>query len=300
MNKLFKKLLLGYSNPQKYPAIKIKDAEIKERALLYIGGKATDITDRHSIICEKPFCIAIFFSKGQGAEGQKNIELRIERGGKMVAKLRLTFKNSIDEHQTSIFIYEIENAENYQINSIRQYFLMRYFLREKKLTMKEGEIYAALYSYPREVVTISYQEEGYYNLFPMDFRRYYEQDNLYVFGLRSSNITLEKILKACKLVACNTDAAKLQDIYYLGKHHSSSPPERADLPFELTQSELYKFPIPDFSASYKEVEIINSKTIGSHVLMIGRVVNQVNIRPGSRSIYHIHFFEYVKAYEAAL
>jgi len=295
MNKLLRKLLLGYSNPQKYPANRIKDAEIKERVILYDGGNGTDITANHSIVCEKPFCIAIFFSKRQQTDELQNIEIRVQRGNKMVAKLHLSLKDSIDEQQTSILIYEIEAAKNYQLSNIRQYFLMRYFLREKKLNPKEGKIYAALYSYPREVVIISYEEEGYYNLFPMDFRRYHAEDNLYVFGLRSTNITLAKILQSGKLVACNTDAAKLQDIYYLGKHHSSAPPQKKEMPFEIGESELYKFPIPAFSASYKEVEIVNSKNIGSHVLMIGKVVNTKELRPAEASVYHIHFFEYVKA-----
>ncbi|MBS1687763.1 MAG: flavin reductase family protein [Bacteroidetes bacterium] len=295
MNKLLRKILLGYSNPQKYPAIRVKSNEIKERVLLYSEGKISDITANHSIVCEKPFCIAIFFLDGQQAFNLNKIEIRVERGAKVVAKLKLTLKDQIDAGGTSVFIYEIDEAKTFQLSNVRQYFLMRYFLREKKLTEKEGKIYAALYSYPREVVIISYEEDGYYNMFPMDFRRYYELDNLYVFGLRSTNITLGKILESGKLVACNTDAAKLEDIYYLGRHHSTMPPQKNDMPFELVKSELYAFPVPAFSASYKEVKIINSKKIGSHVLMIGKVVNKKEIRPDECSVYHIHFFEYVKA-----
>lgn len=295
MNKLLRKLLLGYSNPQKYPAIRIKDAEIKERVILYNEEKVTDITESHSIVCEKPFCIAIFFSKEQQTDKLKNIEIRVQRDNKMVAKLHLALKDIIDESQVSIFIYEVEGARNYQLSNIRQYFLMRYFLRERKLTQKEGKIYASLYSYPREVVIISHEEDGYYNMFPMDFRRYYEQGNIYVFGLRTTNITLEKILHSGRLVAISTTTSKLQDIYYLGKHHSSAPPQKNEMPFEIGESELYKFPIPAFSASYKEVEIVNSKKIGSHVLMVGKVVNAKEMRPEEASVYHIHFFEYVKA-----
>lgn len=295
MNRLFRELLLGHSNPQNYPAIRLKDVEVKEHVLLYNDGKVTDITARHSIICERPFCIAIFFPKEQHVEGLNSIEIRVKRENKTVARLQLTLKDKIEDYQTAILIYNIEDVRNYQINNIRQYFLMRHFLRAKKLTRKEGKIYAALYSYPRKVVIISYEEEGYYNLFPMDFRHYYEQDDLYVFGLRSTNITLEKILKAGKLVACNTDAAKLKDIYFLGKHHSSAPPEKSGMPFNLVQSELYKFPVPVFSASYKEVKIMGSRIIGSHVLMIGKVENEKTTRPNETSVYHIHYFEYVKA-----
>lgn len=181
MNKLFRKLLLGYSNPPKYPAIRVSDMEIEERVFLRHDGKKFDITANHSIICEKPFCIAIFLPQEQHEIAITDITLLIERRGKIAAKLQLILKDSLKENETYIFIYEIEEVRNYQINNIRQYFLMRHFLREKKLTQKEGNIYAALYSYPRQVVIISYEEDGYYNLFPMDFRRHYNEDNLYFF-----------------------------------------------------------------------------------------------------------------------
>ncbi|MGN6569184.1 MAG: flavin reductase family protein [Flavipsychrobacter sp.] len=294
MNKLFRKLLLGYSNPRKYPAIRVRNIEIEERVFLHHDGEKFDITANHSVICERPFCIAIFLPKEQHDIALTDIEITVGHKNKIAAELQLTLKDSIKENETYIFIYEIEEVRNYQINNIRQYLLMRHFLREKKLTQKEGNIYAALYSYPREVVIISYEEDGYYNLFPMDFRHYYNQGNLYFFGLRTTNITLEKILRSRKLVVCSTDAAKLQDIYYLGKHHSSAPPEKEDMPFELTKSELYNFPVPGFSTSYKEVEIVNSKAIGSHVLMIGKVVNSKSIKADETPICHIHFFEYLK------
>jgi len=300
MNRILRKIILGYSNPQKYLGVRLKDNEVKERVIITHNGNVTDITANHSIVCEKPFCVAIMLPKErEGEVAADTVEMSILRNNKICTALQLALKDKIWENNTVVFIFEIKEAISYQISQFRQRILMRYFLREKKLTLLEGSIYAALYSYPRKVIIISYEDGNYYNLFPMDFRRYYAADNLYVFGLRVSNITLDKILQSKKLVVCDTDTVALNTIYFLGKHHSSSPPEKADLPFELAQSELYKFPVPAFSASYKEVEIINSKKIGSHMLMIGRAINQVQVRPESDSIYHIHFFEYIKAYKPA-
>jgi len=66
------------------------------------------------------------------------------------------------------------------------------------------------------------------------------------------------------------------------------------MPFGITKSELFGFPVPDFSGSYKEIEIIQHKKMGFHMLMIGRVANFKKIKPVTSSFYHVGFLQFQK------
>ena len=126
----------------------------------------------------------------------------------------------------------------------------------------------------------------------MDLSGYIAESGIFILGLRTTNIALEKILTVKKVVISDTDNADINVIYSLGKHHSTAPPKLDDLPFDTLDSELFKFPVPDFSASYKEIEIIKSQELGSHMLLIGKVLNHKQIRNKSSSLHHIHYFQF--------
>jgi hypothetical protein len=126
----------------------------------------------------------------------------------------------------------------------------------------------------------------------MDIHAYIEEENLYILGLRTTNITLNKILDAKKVVVCDTDAVDIDTVYNLGKHSSNSPTPEGQLPFGVAESEVFNFPVPDFTGSYKEIEIIHHRKMGYHMLMVGRVVNAKKIKQSSSSLYHVGFLQF--------
>ena len=80
-------------------------------------------------------------------------------------------------------------------------------------------------------------------------------------------------------------------IYQLGKHHSGGPPSIESLPFNVVQTEQFDFYIPDWAQSYKEIQIIKTIDLGSHMLLWGEVVNEKEITPPTKNLFHIHFLE---------
>ena len=120
------------------------------------------------------------------------------------------------------------------------------------------------------------------------------EENMYVLGLRTTNATLNKILEAKKVVVCDTDTADLETVYNLGKHSSKAPTPISELPFGVTESQVFGFPVPDFTGSYKEIEIIDHRKMGYHMLMIGKVVNAKQINPNPSSLYHVGFLQFKK------
>ena len=151
-----------------------------------------------------------------------------------------------------------------------------------------------MYSYPRSIIIVSYKDADYCNIFPMDIHGYIQEEEMYLLGLRTTNVTLDKILAAKKVVVCDTNDVDINTVYDLGKHSSKSPAAPDHLPFKTTESELFRFPVPDFVGSYKEIEIITNKKMGYHMLMIGKVLNKKQVKDDPSSLYHIGFLQFQK------
>jgi len=118
---------------------------------------------------------------------------------------------------------------------------------------------------------------------------------LYILGLRTTNLTLGKILSTKRLVISDTNKADIKTIYALGKHGSSAPPPLESLPFTVSKSEIFGFPVPDFSSSYKEVEIIQHRELGYHMLMLGKIVNAKETLSEPLLLYHVHILEFLNS-----
>ena len=191
-------------------------------------------------------------------------------------------------------MYQIEGVRNYQLSPFHRLALFGYFLRSKANTFYSRRVISALYSYPRRIIIVSYRDENYYNIFPMDIQGFIAEENIYLLGLRTTNATLEKILDAKKVVVCDTDTVDLETVYNLGKHSSKAPTPINELPFGVSESQLFGFPVPDFSGSYKELEIIHHRKMGYHMLMMGKVVNAKQIKPNPSSLYHVGFLQFKK------
>jgi flavin reductase (DIM6/NTAB) family NADH-FMN oxidoreductase RutF len=167
-----------------------------------------------------------------------------------------------------------------------------WLIRSKKNTLYSRKVISALYAYPRSIIIVSYRDENYCNIFPMDIHGYIAEEDMYILGLRTTNVALNKILETKKVVICDTDTVDINTVYTLGKHASASPTPISELPFGITGSELFGFPVPDFTGSYKEIEVVQHRKMGYHMLMVGKVVNSKSIKPKTSSFYHVGFLQF--------
>jgi hypothetical protein len=81
-------------------------------------------------------------------------------------------------------------------------------------------------------------------------------------------------------------------IYELGRHHSGAPPSIDALPFKTKQTEIFGFFIPEWADSYKEIKILKTKNLGSHMMLWGEIINEKTLTQPSDNLYHIHFLLY--------
>lgn len=272
---------------------RLADGQIEEKVFLKKGEQNIDITMQHGMICLDPFCVAVWLREDQINTIETGaVKIQFKKGTKLNASIKVSLIEKIPTGHGELLLYKVEKVKNYQLSALHRLVFFAYFLRSKKNTYYSRKVIGALYSYPRRIIIVSYKDENYYNIFPMDIQAYIEQEGLYILGLRTTNVTLNKILDARKVVVCDTDTVDIDTVYKLGKHSSNSPTPKEQLPFGTSDSQLFGFPVPDFTGSYKEIEIIHHKKMGYHMLMVGKVLNEKKIKPSSSSLYHIGFLQY--------
>ncbi len=283
-----------FKDQKLFPAVRISFNQIKEKVLLKQGRDSMDISEKHCIVCHRPFLMAVWMTPNELSQfSTEPAQVLVLTGTQVSAELAIRLKMKIEEGNNWVVIFLIEQAKCFQTNSFHQLLIRTYF--RNKNTLLEDKIYGAMYSYPRKVIAASFRDKEHYNIFPMDFQCFVKESNLYILGLRTTNTTLAKILQARRLVISDTDSADINDIYFLGGHHSSALSSIDKLPFGISDSELFGFPVPDFAASYKEMEIVQNLELGSHMLLIAKALNSKEAKEPISYLYHIHFFEFLRS-----
>ena len=275
---------------------RLHEDEIEEKVFLEQKQQRIDITKHQGMICLDPFCMAVWLSESDlNLINPDKADIRFMKGDKLNASIKVSLIEKIATTHGALLLYKIESVKNCQLSALHRLVLFGYFLRSKKNTYHHRKVISALYSYPRRIIIVSYQDAEYYNIFPMDIQGYIQEEGIYFLGLRTTNVTLNKILEAKKVVVCDTDTVDIKTVYDLGKHSSTSPTAKEKLPFGTTNSELFGFPVPGFTGSYKEIEIIQNRKMGYHMLMVGKVVNSKQIQPNPASLYHVGFLQFQKS-----
>jgi len=65
------------------------------------------------------------------------------------------------------------------------------------------------------------------------------------------------------------------------------------LPFNTMQTEKFNFFIPEWVESYKEINVLRTINLGSHMLLWGEPVHEKVLKPASAHLFHIPFLLYL-------
>jgi hypothetical protein len=290
-----KRLLFKNTKIQTFFITRLAQNQVEEKVFLKKGKHEIDITAHHAMICLDPFCVAVWLPVHQlNLIDPQSAKLKFKKGNNLNASINVSLIEELPTGKGLLLLYKIESIKNYQLSPLHRLALFAYFLRAKTNTYYSRKVISALYSYPRRIIIVSYKDDDYYNIFPMDIQGYIPEEELYILGLRTTNVTLNKILAAKKVVVCDTDTVDINTVYSLGKHSSKAPTPLDKLTFDTTESKVFGFPVPAFTGSYKEIEIIQHRKMGYHMLMVGKVVHEKVFKSDSTSLYHIGFLQFQK------
>ncbi len=297
MKNIFRKILFGNTPVSEYSTITVK-GDVKEKVYLEAGNECVDISADQWLLCLDPVVFGIWLTKekitiiSKKKQEYKMIFTGSGKNSKTVAVITLEYFNNIEEADGTIFLLKMVNTRIRHINFIKTRLLFQRYYKKPGQNFDQLKSYAAAYSYPRRVRVISFKEEDYYNIFPMDLVGEITQSRHYVFGLRHTNVTLARIIETKKMVVSEVPFEFKEIIYQLGKHHSGAP-LMAELNFALIQTQQFNFPVPAWANSYKELKIVKTINLGSHMLLWGEVINEKKLIELTGNLYHIHFLHYL-------
>ncbi|MBN9384520.1 MAG: hypothetical protein J0H74_27450 [Chitinophagaceae bacterium] len=286
MKRLIRKILMGDTMFSEYSRVRFT-GEAEELVWLESGEKKIDVSLSHWLLCIKPLVFGVWL----GPEVPGEASYRLCFGDAAVITLDLLHR--VEDGGGVLLLLQVRRCRLMQLDPIRRWVLYRRYYSRDKMSYRRFKGFVAAYSYPRRVRLVSFREGDEYNLFPMDLLGEVPLQRKYVFGLRHTNRTLERIIATGKIVVSEVPAAYEDAIYKLGKHHSSRPPELHELPFEVKCTKHFGFYYPAWVQGYKEVRISGTFNMGSHMLLWGEIEKEEKINEGDDHSYLIHFLQYL-------
>lgn len=304
MKALIRKMLVGDNKITEYATVTVPHS-IREKVYLEVNDQMLNISQQHWLLCIEPVIFGIWiertaykaimhnattcnllfmgFSTDESMPGSQPIE----------AVLNFTNIQSIEEEGGTLFLLKLEGSHLYQLNAIKRYLLFRRYYRKNGLTFQGFKSFVAAYSYPRRIRVVSFRQDDYYNIFPMDLLGDISTCNRYILGLRHSNVALAKIMATGKLVVAEAPFEQKDTIYRLGAHHSSNPPALDALPFNIVQSKQYGFYLPHWVISYREINLLKTINMGSHTLLWGESSEEEVLQAPAGHLHLVHFIHHL-------
>lgn len=301
MKSLIRKWLIGQTSFNAYTRITTPH-KLQQRAWLQVNGLLFDISTTHFILCIEPVVFGVWLPSARvprkiGRGERLVIYIGGKNGGSTIenpeAKLFGKALEIFHEERGSLITVVFDQSKIYHLQPLNRYLLYYRYYRDKATRYPRFKSFVCSYSYPRRIRVVCFKQGDYCNIFPMDLLGDIHEEERYVFGLRHTNIALEKIISAGKLVVCEFSYQYKDIVYELGKHHSTTPPCLESLDFKTIPSRSFGFPIPVWADSYKEVRITKTFNLGSHMLLWGERVDEVVLRETSDPLYLVHFLHYL-------
>jgi hypothetical protein len=300
MKNIFRRILFGNTAIKEYSTITIP-GEIREKVFLEVGRTLIDISQNQWLLCLEPVVFGVWLTDKEPITAiNKKKECRLSftdpAGGKgkgrNLAVATVIFFDKIEDDQGTLFLLKLEKSRLFHTGFFKILVLFYRYYKKPTFTFDKFKSFVSAYSYPRKVNIISFRQGDYYNIFPMDLTGEPGQAGRFVFGLRHSNLALAKIIENKRLVKSDVSYEYKDIIYQLGKHHGTNPPPLDALPFRVIESEQFRFYIPSWADKYKEIEIVKTLNLGSHMLLWGKLINAKILKNPTGHLFHIHFLLY--------
>jgi hypothetical protein len=298
MKKVIRNILFGSIPVTEYSTVTVT-GDIIEKVYLETGNTSIDVSATHWLLCLTPAVFGVWITDEKNSVAfDNNSQYKMyftnsEKPATTEAVVQLSYVDKIEEKSGTLLLLQVTGSSTHHINFIRTRLIFHKYYKKPEQDFNKLTSYAAAYSYPRRVRLVSFKEGDYYNIFPMDLVGDIPNSNRYVFGLRHTNMTLAKIMEAKKLVIAEVPYQYKDVIYRLGKYHRN-PISATEMRIDLLESEQFKFPIPAWANSYKEIQILKTLNLGSQMLLWGEEINQVFLNnPAGSHLFHIHFLHYL-------
>ena len=299
-------LAFGPRELAQFCALGLPDPQRDIKVWLVGMGAPRDVTDRNVLAATRPLVVGI----GLGDDGIRRavpqrrlgLEFREARGDQaLLGTVGLQFVDAIGlEGEESVCLFRTRRPANYcQPRSLlwRRYLDFAYAQwRQQRgpnppeIPMVASELHAlfVLYICPRPIVLVSVVDGDAGNIFPMDL---IGQIGTRHFSLALHTQAVPFIERSRRVALSSVPVEAMPLAYQLGRNHRKASVEWASLPFSLTKSAAFGLPVPIFSPRVRELEVVQSRDMGSHRLFICTLVEERPIADGLQFFQAHGFYE---------
>src|SRR5262249_52130056 len=133
-----------------------------------------------------------------------------------LAEARLEPLERIEDRGGCLLLFRLVSCQVHHLSAFKTRMLYSKYYKRPGLSFEKLTAFATAYSYPRKVRIVSFREDNYYNIFPMDLLGDISQAGRYVFGLRHTNVALSRIIREKRIVVSEVPSGSKETIYRLG------------------------------------------------------------------------------------
>jgi flavin reductase (DIM6/NTAB) family NADH-FMN oxidoreductase RutF len=250
------------------------------------------VTERSAVAALRPLTVRIAQSGLAAAEKSALLHFHDRETDTRIGWLALQLRESWGPQDARMALYEVVSGSHLCAGRLRRLWdtmLYRYASRavpaERRLmTAAATEHTMVFYSCPRPVYFVSVDDGLSSNLFPMDLVGPLEQD-YFTLALRNTSPSVETIKRSRRLALGDVPGDAASVAYRLGDHHKRPVVDWDALGLAFTNSPTYGLRLPQMALRVREVDITDSRTVGSHTLFLGRICSQRTLNPGPQ-LFH--------------
>lgn len=277
---------LGLRDPQPHIKVWLTDSETTR-----------DVTERNVLVATRPLTVGIGVEDVREltamSSSQSVLEFRcVDAARTLLGKMRLAFVDRIRlEGEGLLCLFRTDHPVNYcqARNLIWKRYLHFSYLQWRnqhgpnpaKIRMVASELHALFIFYicPRPVVLVSVADNGASNIFPMDLVGPIG-DKHFSLALHVTSKALPLIERSGRIVLSSVPVEKMPLAYRLGQNHNEASVPWSSVPFSLNFSSAFHIPIPEFALRVRELQVVEMQPMGSHALIICRVVSDNSVTAG--------------------
>jgi flavin reductase (DIM6/NTAB) family NADH-FMN oxidoreductase RutF len=303
---MFEGLKKKLRTPQ-FTAVSIYPDGIKEKVYLKAknSGELLDVSLVHSPFCLEPLIVGVKTEQGL-IKNEKEFELIFSTGEKkgeinietiesnMAVKIFVSLHELLKlDDEYILMLLKVVKTNLFQLNARERkqltYAMYFHYLKKRnRHTINFLNNMCAVYSYPRKVVLTTVKTKTHFNIFPMDFVLRLPEEKFLLLGLNENNRSIKEIFEYKKMIITDVPSSKKLLVYGLADQHRKDVKDIKNLPFDFFNSELFNHPVPEFALGYKEIELTKFVKMGSHYLLVCKLLNEKELKPQEPFLYHVH------------
>lgn len=298
MKEALKRLIFGTRRISQWCAVGIADPPCLFRLWLEEETFSVDVTETSTVASLRPVMFAIRTGGGipQNLLEKNRFVLAVRpwAARDCVGEIALRYGRDIRTDAARISLFTVAGHRN---RSLPPEEYLRFRLRQRweifrdktpyNFRMIPSELFALylFYYVPRPVYLVSVTFEDAANIFPMDLVGRMG-DDLFLLALRSTSPAI-RLMTSSKRLAMTAVPFEEKDVAYkLGTHHKKERIDWDALPFQGIPSPGFGLQVPASALGVREVEVVATDLVGTHVLFVTRIVGEERWRPG-RQLCHI-------------